>query len=73
MKIKTNPEIILTIEDIEIAIKEYIDRNIPEKLDETSSKISFILKDTGVDDDDRSPYIPQYQLQSATVKLKFLA
>ena len=73
MQIKNNPEVTLTLEEIEQAIVEYIDKNIPEKVDNISTQVNFKLEDIGVDDDDRVAYRPNFQLNSATVKLKFLA
>ena len=70
MKIKYNPEVVLTKEEIETAIREYVDRNMLEKID-NSSKIEFRLKDIGVEDS-MGPYSPVYVLKDAKIKLKFL-
>lgn len=72
MKISTNISYDLTKEDIEKAIKEYIDKRIDEALDSTRTNVQFKVQDCGVDDDDRMPYCASYQLVGATVTPSFL-
>ena len=72
MKISTNISYDLTKEDIEKAIKEYIDRRIDEALDTTRTNVQFKVQDCGVDDDDRMAYCASYQLVGATVTPSFL-
>lgn len=72
MKVNYNPEIVLTKEDIEKAIKEYVDKNIKEALSHNTSKVKFKLKDIA-EDDDRGPYRPHYVVDGATVECEFLS
>lgn len=72
MRIETNVTYKLTKEDIEKAIKEYIDKRIDEALDVTGTKVQFQVKDCGEDYDDRMPYCSSYQLVGAVVTPSFL-
>jgi len=63
----------LTTNEIKEAIMEYIDKRIPEKLYMSGTKVDIKLRDVGVDDNDRGPYIPQFEVASATVKPQFRA
>lgn len=72
MRINTNITYEMTKEDIEKAIKEYIDRRIDEALDTSRTKVQFKVQDVGVDDDDRMPYCASYQLVGATVTPSYL-
>jgi len=67
MKIENNPTITLSREAIELAIKEYIDRNIPEKLYIEGTKVSFNLEDITKGEGCRK----QYKITSK-VSLKYL-
>ena len=71
MRIETNVTYKLTKEDIEKAIKEYIDKRIDEALDVSNTKVQFQVKDCGVDDD-RMPYCASYQLVGAVVTPSYL-
>ena len=71
MKVIQNPECNLTVEEIEIAIKEFINKRIQEEIDHKNTKIKFKLVDIA-SEDDRGPYSPQYVLAEANVQLKYL-
>lgn len=72
MQVQNEIKYNLTLDDIEKAIKNYVNDAIEFELDKGLTKIEFIYKDINTDDDDRGPYRPIMRLQSATVKPAFL-
>ena len=72
MQIQNDIKYVLTVEDIETAIKNYVDSKIEYALDHSSTKVDFTYVDINKDDDDRGPYRPIMRVQSALVKPSFL-
>jgi len=72
MNVQNNPTITLTKAEIELAIKEYIDKNIAEKVYTSGTTVKFNLVDIG-DDDGMQAYSPVYDIRSAKVFLEFQA
>lgn len=73
MKVQTNITYELTVEDIEQAIKEYIQKiSLNQALDFSCTKVVFNYKDINKDDDDRGPYRPIMRVASCVVTPSFL-
>ena len=72
MKVQTNIKYELTVEDIEQAIKEYVDSKIEFAVDFSATKVVFNYKDINKDDDDRGPYRPIMRVASCIVTPSFL-
>lgn len=72
MQIQNDIKYVLTVEDIEKAIKNYVDSKIEYTLNHSSTKVEFTYVDINKDDDDRGPYRPIMRVQSSVVKPSFL-
>ena len=72
MQIQNDIKYNLTLEEIETAIKQYVDSQIQYALDYSNTKVDFTYVDINKDDDDRGPYRPIMRVQSAVVKPSFL-
>ena len=72
MQIQKDIKYTLTLEDIEKAIKNYVNDRIEYELDSSNTKVDFVYVDINKDDDDRGPYRPIMRVQSAVVKPSFL-
>lgn len=72
MQIQNDIKYNLTLEEIEMAIKNYVSSKIESTLDYNSTKVEFTYVDINKDDDDRGPYRPIMRVQSAVVKPSFL-
>ena len=73
MRLKTDIKYELTVEDIEQAIKEYIEKiSLNQALDFSATKVDFNYKDINKDDDDRGPYRPIMRVASCVVTPSFL-
>ena len=72
MKVQTDIKYELTVEDIEQAIKEYVDSKIEFAVDFSATKVVFNYKDINKDDDDRGPYRPIMRVASFIVTPSFL-
>lgn len=72
MRVQTDIKYELTVEDIEQAIKEYVDSKIESDLDFRGTKVDFNYKDINKDDDDRGPYRPIMRVSSCVVTPSFL-
>ena len=72
MQIQKDIKYTLTLEDIEKAIKNYVNDRIDFELDSSNTKVDFVYVDINKDDDDRGPYRPIMRVQSAVVKPSFL-
>ena len=72
MQIQNDIKYVLTVEDIEKAIKQYVDSQIQYALDYSNTKVEFTYVDINKDDDDRGPYRPIMRVKSAVVKPSFL-
>lgn len=72
MQIQNDIKYVLTVEDIEMAIKQYVDSQIQYALNHSSTKVEFTYVDINKNDDDRGPYRPIMRVQSAVVKPSFL-
>jgi hypothetical protein len=69
MKVQTDIKYELTVEDIEQAIKEYIEKiSLNQALDFRCTKVDFNYKD----DDDRGPYRLILRIASCVVTPSFL-
>ena len=66
MEIKTTTEITLTKEQIEDAIKEYIDKRV-DKFNVYNCEVDFKYVDIS-EDDDRGPYRPIMRVNAAIIK-----
>lgn len=65
MQIENTQNISLSPEELKEAVKDYLIKNNVKGTPE----INFVVKDCGVDDDDRMPYCPSYQLTEVKVKV----
>lgn len=73
MRVQTNITYELTVEDIEQAIKEYIEKiSLNQALDFRGTKVDFNYKDINKDDDNRGPYRPIMRVASCIVTPSFL-
>ena len=66
MELKTTTEITLTKEQIEDAIKEYIDKRV-DKFNVYNCEVDFKYIDIA-EDDDRGPYRPIMRVNTAIIK-----
>ena len=72
MRVQTDIKYELTVEEIEQAIKEYLEKRIEYVLDFNTTKVDFNYKDINKDDDDRGPYRPIMRVASCVVTPSFL-
>lgn len=59
---------ILTLEEINYAIKEYLSNRMTHRLDKNNSEVTFDIRQSN----ETGTSQPEYSIKSATVDLKFL-
>lgn len=72
MTLRTNPVYDLTKDDIDVAIKEYIQKRIKDELHTSDTKVKYILKDIADESATRGPYRPEYVVVGAEVIPSYL-
>lgn len=72
MVLRTNPVYDLSKDDIDEAIKEYIQKRITGELHTKETKVKYILKDIADESATRGPYRPEYVVVGAEVVPSYL-